>query len=143
MNTTVTQELTAVNVLIPTVVTWYTYYATPKPDDSASDGPDLAAKWGREDALEGNDAQGSVYFPLESPAWHSYNSGYAAGLAVRKALAPPSELDEIEFMAQALDSLRSGPQVAMGYVQEAIIEIDELAAEEWIGNAFSTAPYNW
>lgn len=120
-----------------TAVNWYTYHATPKPDDSASDGPDLAYKWGHEDATEGNDQQGGAYFPLESAAWRSYNEGYAAGLLVRKQTAPPSELDEIEFLTQASDSFRSKPQPA--YVQAVAIDADD--AEEWIGNAFSTQPY--
>ena len=61
--------------------------------------------WGKEDALEGEDVRGSAYFVIGSPAWESYNEGYRAGLAVRERLAGAS--DEINFMHQALDSLRA------------------------------------
>lgn len=40
---------------------------------------DHAFAWGKEDALEGKDQRGSLYFPFLSQAWHSYNDGYAAG----------------------------------------------------------------
>lgn len=126
MTNTLAQPITAVN--------WYV-----STDPDAGNGPDLAHRWGEEDSLEGNDAQGSVYFPIESPAWHSYNEGYAAGLLIRRQLAPVAELDEIEFMAQALDTLRQ--PAATATVQLEAFDAD--AAEEWIGNAFSTMPYNW
>lgn len=144
---TLSHDLPAVNQPA-TVTTWYTYHATPKPDPDASDGPDLAYKWGHEDATEGNDQQGGAYFPLESAAWRSYNEGYAAGLLVRKQTAPPSELDEIEFMTQASDSFRrstgsrpADAELVEAYVQAVALDADELDAEEWIGNAFSTQPY--
>ena len=94
-------------------------------------------KWGYDDALNGDDMQGSLYFAGCSLC--QYNEGYAAGLAKRKGNAIAAELAEIAFFKQALVSLRSG-QVKPFAVQS---DVDPLAAEEWIGNAFSTAPYNW
>lgn len=38
-----------------------------------------AHRFGLEDATEGHDQQGSLFFPIGSPAWHAYNEGYAAG----------------------------------------------------------------
>lgn len=50
-----------------------------------------AYAWGHEDATEGKDAQGSAFFV--GAALAAYNDGYAAGLAVRKQLAPVEELE--------------------------------------------------
>lgn len=41
-----------------------------------------AHAFGHEDATEGRDQQGSRYFVMGTPAWHSYNHGYAAGCAI-------------------------------------------------------------
>lgn len=94
-------------------------------------------RWGYEDGLNGEDAQGSAYFAGCSLTL--YNEGYAAGLAKRKANAEAAELAEIEFFEQALVSLRTGKVKPLAVTSD----VDPLAAEEWIGNAFSTQPYNW
>lgn len=65
---------------------------------------DKAFAWGHEDATEGADMQGSVYFVGEALA--NYNEGYAAGLEVRRVLEGPS--DELAFMSGVLESLRRG-----------------------------------
>lgn len=120
---------------------WYTYPATPKADESASDGPDLAHRWGYEDSIEGVDARMTEYFQIGSPAWKSYKAGYKAGLIVRKQTAPPSELDEIEFMALALNTLRTDDDEEPALVQAVAVEVEDM--EEWIGRAFSQEPYTF
>lgn len=65
---------------------------------------DLAHEFGLEDALQGEDMQGSVYFVGDALA--AYNSGYADGLEQRRELEGPS--DELAFMAGVLESLRRG-----------------------------------
>lgn len=125
---------------------WYTYPATPKADESASDGPDLAHRWGYEDSIEGVDARMTEYFPIGSPAWKSYKAGYKAGLIVRKQTAPPSELDEIEFMALALNTLRTDddeePAPSSQWLPFSEDDLDAIE-EEKIGAAFSIAPYTF
>lgn len=94
--------------------------------------------WGYEDAVNGDDAQGSSYFMFED--LDHYNAGYAAGLAKRKQDATaPVVLDEIAFFEQALVSLRNGTVKPFAVSSD----VDPLAAEEWIGNAISSAPYLW
>lgn len=63
---------------------------------------DLAYRWGKEDSLQGEDMQGSVYFV--GVALENYNQGYAVGVEVRLHLEGPS--DELAFMAGVLESLR-------------------------------------
>lgn len=95
-----------------------------------------AYAWGHEDATEGNDAQGSAFFV--GAALAAYNDGYAAGLAVRKQLAPAEELDEIAFMEQALQTLRSGKVQPIAPLSA---EQSEEISDEAIGEIFSTKPY--
>jgi hypothetical protein len=86
-----------------------------------SDLMEQAQEWGKEDATTPRvDMRGSAYFTIGSPAWEAYNEGYRAGLAECEKLAGAS--DEIDFMNDALDSMR----------------IDD---SEWIGAEFCEAPY--
>ena len=94
-------------------------------------------RWGYEDGVNGEDAQGSLYFAGCSLA--QYNEGYAAGLEKRKANAAAAEVPEIEFFEQAIISLRNGTVKSFAVASN----VDPLAAEEWIGNAISTQPYLW
>lgn len=47
---------------------------------------ELAAQWGKEDAMANHDQQGGAYFPIGSPAWHAYNDGFAAGCLLYTAM---------------------------------------------------------
>lgn len=127
--TTLSRIPTAVNPQITTPVAWLV-----AADPDAASFHDQAYAWGHEDGTEGNDAQGSVYYTIESLAWHCYNDGYADGLKVRQTLAQPSELDEIAFMAQALHQLRSGqrePVVRLTAAQMAEIDAETPGLYEY------------
>ena len=63
---------------------------------------DLCRAWGKEDALKGEDMQGSTYFV--GAHLKAYNAGYADGLSLRAQVEGPS--DELVFMAGVLESLR-------------------------------------
>ncbi len=95
-----------------------------------------AYAWGHQDATDHKDAQGSAFFVGADLA--AYNDGYAAGLAVRKQLAPVTELDEIAFMEQALQTLRSG---RVQPIAPLTAEQAEEISDEAIGEMFSTQPY--
>lgn len=71
---------------------------------------DMAGRWGKEDATEGNDMRGSVYFSLNTPEYVSYNDGYQRGLIVRRLL--DGESDENEFMLTALLTLKASKQAS-------------------------------
>lgn len=104
-------------------------------DEGVAPDLDQAGQFGFDDALEGHNARGSEYYEFNSLCWHSYNDGYARGLTARKNLVALNtvQLDELEFMAQALDDLRSGKVAALASTQ--------MEEDEWIGADFSTSPY--
>lgn len=93
-------------------------------------------KWGHEDGLNGEDAQGSAYFAGCSLA--QYNEGYATGLAKRKQNAEATELPEIEFFEQALVSLRSGKVKPLAVMTNETLEEIE---DEQIGEMFCRQPF--
>ena len=95
---TLAQTSTVVNPSDVSLVGW----------GSQADGDllDKAHAWGHEDATEGVDMQGSVYFV--GAALEAYNQGYRAGLYLRNALSGGELLGELEFMNGVLDSMRQG-----------------------------------
>lgn len=95
-------------------------------------------KWGYDDALNGDDMQGSLYFV--GCSLRQYNEGYAAGLAKRKANAEAAEMAEIEFFEQALVSLRTGQVKPLAYMTAETLEEIE---DEQIGEIFSRQPFLW
>ncbi len=93
-------------------------------------------RWGYDDAVNGDDAQGSAFFAGHSLA--QYNEGYAAGLAKRKANAAAAEVAEIEFFEQALATLRTGQVKPFAVLtNEALEEIED----EPIGAHHSCFPF--
>lgn len=99
-------------------------------------GNPIAYQWGHEDATDGEDMRGSEYFvgvDLES-----YLDGYAAGLAVAKALNPVQSFDEIAFLEQALASLQAGKVQPIAVMPS---ELMDAIDDEAIGEIFSRQPY--
>lgn len=72
------------------------------PTNDPGDALEPAFTWGQEDAIEGNQMAGGMYFVMCSPEWHSYNDGYAAGLRMRNMLG--TELPGDAMSLSALDS---------------------------------------
>jgi len=92
--------------------------------------------WGYEDAVNGDDNQGSSYFLFED--LDHYYEGYAAGLAKRQAdETAPVVLDEIAFFEQALTAFRNGDVKSLAKLPDSVIE--EIEDEE-IGRIFCTHP---
>lgn len=63
-----------------------------------------AFNFGEEDAIQGEDMRGSVYFTGD--ALDSYFDGYQSGLYIKNALAGGDLMDERDFMGAILDGLR-------------------------------------
>jgi hypothetical protein len=105
--------------------------------DHTADLCDLAHQWGKEDALERIDMRGSAYFLIGDPAWHSYNDGYAVGLQLRKLVASPAEMSELEFMDYVLDTLSAGREPIVRLTDEQLAEIEN----ERPGEDFTHYPY--
>lgn len=47
--------------------------------EQAISASDTGYRFGFEDAIEGLDQQGSMFFPMRSAAWNAYNEGFLAG----------------------------------------------------------------
>jgi hypothetical protein len=56
---------------------------------------DLAAQWGREDAQNNINMQGSVYFTLGSPQWEAYNEAYNHEMA-KRIMRPLHDMEEAQ-----------------------------------------------
>lgn len=93
-------------------------------------------RFGEEDALEGEDMRGSVYFT--GAALDAYFLGYAAGLDARKGLVVVDKADELEFLDQVLVGLRNGSRpMAEVYSRDAL----EAFEQEAIG--YEVQRYPW
>jgi hypothetical protein len=91
-----------------------------------------AHEWGKEDATNGIHARGSEYFIIGGSAWDAYLEGYGVGLQLRKVLAQPEEMSEIEFMDYVLETLRNGSEPVTRLTEEQLAEIEaERPGEEF------------
>lgn len=92
-------------------------------DDSYEAMLKMAFDWGHEDGTEGVDMRGSEYFSDEM--LDSYNSGYQAGVDLRRELEGPS--DELTFMDSVLQSLRNGSVQPMARLT--LAQMEEIESE--------------
>ncbi len=107
---------------------------------------DVAGDWGFTDGIEGEDARGGVYYTLGSLEWHSYTDAYTRGLEARRELACMNaqitmQLPELDFMAAALDALRSGDCEAP-FARLTDEQMEAIEAER-PGHELCTQPWNW
>jgi hypothetical protein len=105
--------------------------------DRHADYCDKAHEWGKEDALNGIHARGAEYFIICGDAWNAYLEGYGVGLQLRKVLAQPEEMSEIEYMDYVLATLRGGAEPIIRLAEEQLAEIEN----ERPGEEFSHYPF--